>query len=698
MRKALFVLLLISIILSLFIACDGEKSVSRTGTIEISISSQNSSRGIEPTSMEVSRYSISVTDSGSAVVFSKTIKTDDGSRSCRLQLPVGSYTVEVSAYNKEGKKIGEGDADVDVVVDQTTQCSVVIHEMQGKGTISFSFSGLEGDALVAKIYDASMFQIESLSLVFAGGMFTGSIELDNGFYMFKVVRTDGTVRKTDTIRIIAGTTLSIEDDRPIEIDASSFSSNSGWMFVSSGSSFYISNIEDNEFLVLRTDDSCRTEESVSKRNLVSNGLGGFIILPDDNGSCRFSLEDIGFTGSSISICLVKMPVVEVDSSNCSSMRSIKVVDANSKDNGKYYIPDSKCDYYYVDEKILNIDLSDIRLNYPSVDLSRCVISRISQYYDHNLAEDQGDVGIHNTRETYGILFADQNGNIRIVNNGIIDLTGLDSIRIYEGFASNIIAGSGISIVVLPVTEVTEEEAISVSEEDSIFLIKDVPRGKYALEISDFGNLEPDNFLLNTTAAEIRTVSGNSCQSGFTLNYMSGEDSFLYYLGEVTESIYVDNHMRNLMDNQEFDFKVRLVRLSDDVISTLTTPWQRRLILEGAIGSVGGDSLTTEDGTITYRRVFTDDSSLKYGQLSCVLTGFESRSVSFKVNFQHWDYDANQWVDSNLNEATLSYVINYISSNGPGEKTVSTSKGTLVVRLQYRNTHNLERAVILFEEQ
>ena len=207
MKKIAIALLLISICISLIVSCDGNKTVE--GALEILIEKQEISRGIEPTPMEITSFSITVTDTSSNVVFSKTIKADDGSGSCRLQLPVGNYTVKVSAFNKEDKKIGEGSSAVSVVMGQITQCSVAIHEIEGKGTVSFVFSGEEEDEITVEMFDASMSSISSLQLNYSGATYSGRIELDNGFYFFTVKKADGTVLESDSVRVLANQTVVI---------------------------------------------------------------------------------------------------------------------------------------------------------------------------------------------------------------------------------------------------------------------------------------------------------------------------------------------------------------------------------------------------------------------------------------------------------------------------------------------------------
>ena len=203
MKKTLSILLLIlTACILLCVSCNDSKAI-QTGTLEIRIENQDGIKGIIPVSMDIVSYSVSVMDSHDELVFSDSITTKDGNSSCKVSLAVGEYTVYVSAANIDGKTIGEGSATVLVEPGKTVSCSIVIHEIQGNGTITFTYNGAEEDGLTVKIVDALMAQIAVLPLDFNEGVYFGEIELSNGFYMFTVSKNDGTVIDSDTLRVVA---------------------------------------------------------------------------------------------------------------------------------------------------------------------------------------------------------------------------------------------------------------------------------------------------------------------------------------------------------------------------------------------------------------------------------------------------------------------------------------------------------------
>lgn len=216
MKRLLFLFLTIAFCLILAVSCN-ENEMTQTGILEIAIGVQEASKGISPVSMDVACYSVKIVNPEGETVESVVLPADGGNASCRFSLCVGEYTVIVKAVNEEGLVIGEGASDVSVEAGKTVSCSVVVHEIQGKGTVSFSYAGKENDNLRVEIVDASMASVASLSLLFDGQYYSGTIELDNGFYMFTVYREDGTVLDSDTIRVVAsGIVSESEDDDNLE--------------------------------------------------------------------------------------------------------------------------------------------------------------------------------------------------------------------------------------------------------------------------------------------------------------------------------------------------------------------------------------------------------------------------------------------------------------------------------------------------
>ena len=203
MKKTFSTLLLIlTACVLLCVSCNDSKAI-QMGTLVIRIEDQDGFRGIAPVPADIAGYSVSVLDAHDELVFSKNMTTNGGNSSCKVSLAVGEYSVCVSATNIDGKTIGEGSATVLVEPGKTVSCSIVIHEIQGNGIVFFSYNGVAEDELKVEILDASMAQVDVFSLDYSAGVYSGEIELPNGFYMFTVSKTDGTVIDSDTIRVVA---------------------------------------------------------------------------------------------------------------------------------------------------------------------------------------------------------------------------------------------------------------------------------------------------------------------------------------------------------------------------------------------------------------------------------------------------------------------------------------------------------------
>ena len=242
MRK-LFVLLLVVAALICVIGCSNEGAV-QMGTLNIVIDS-SISRGISPIPMEIHSYNVSVENSSEVEVFSSTA---DKHTEYTIPLPVGAYTIKVQALNKAGDIIGGGSGfrTVEATPEYST-VTITVEEFKGVGTFNIAIAANSGYTLEYTIYDAAGEEVEKDAhgedidgkLLYDGskGLYSASIDLDNGFYQFTIYdkRTidkdkreyKSYVLKNDTVRIVAWRIASyeaeflIQTNGAVEIDKSS---------------------------------------------------------------------------------------------------------------------------------------------------------------------------------------------------------------------------------------------------------------------------------------------------------------------------------------------------------------------------------------------------------------------------------------------------------------------------------------------
>lgn len=161
-------------------------------------------RGLQAVSMETDSYNVTVKNASDETIFTttKTNKT-----SFTISVPVGSCSVEIEALNKAGDIIGTGTASGTVDAKTTTTFNVLVQELKGNGNFSISISGPSGNELVYYIKSTDGTLLKSGNLTYSNGIYSSSIELPNGFYLFSIQwpETNKTI-EIDTIRVIKGKT------------------------------------------------------------------------------------------------------------------------------------------------------------------------------------------------------------------------------------------------------------------------------------------------------------------------------------------------------------------------------------------------------------------------------------------------------------------------------------------------------------
>ncbi len=123
--KKTWIMILFVMALIVLIGCNQDK-VSNMGIINIEIDT-DLTRGLQAISMETASYDVVVMDSSGANVFS-LLKTTQNS--CKVSVPVGTYSVVVNAFNKDGDLIGSGSITGEVRIGSNT-FAVSVAELQG---------------------------------------------------------------------------------------------------------------------------------------------------------------------------------------------------------------------------------------------------------------------------------------------------------------------------------------------------------------------------------------------------------------------------------------------------------------------------------------------------------------------------------------------------------------------------------------
>ena len=468
-----------------------------------------------------------------------------------------------------------------------------------------------------------------------------------------------------------------------------------WFPANASTKVSLTNIPDDELLVVKvspvSDKGISSTAKASDSRLLPSEAGDSIVTSDDNKDCNFSGSEAGFGSSTQMMQIKKIPVIKHTTDSDSGSYELFVVDANGKSNGKVYISNSQCGEYYVDEKAMYFDLSEM------TSLSKCVLSRNFQYYDGNLAEDPHYEGLHNTRDTYGLILEDANGNPYIKNSGVMDLSSLSSVMVYAGFASNVIMGSGMTVSLTPVSAIKglgDENKITVSNNNAAIGIElsSYPEGtKYALVISNFRPYNHvDNFSLRNTSTEIRDYAGNKLRGGFPLSYLESENSLTYYIGELTGNAYIDIHKQN-----DGNYDAKLITVDDETYNTFTKAKKNTVYL---VVTSETDTTVYGESELALKKTYNSLSSdNKSGEIIYNLSGFTAnRKIHYTVTFQHWN--GSSWVDTDYNSAKISCTVYYASTgNRLMENDVDTSDGSFPIRMQYRKIEGPVRAKIVFSD-
>lgn len=208
MRKIVVVLLALTIVLSCLISCS-EKSASDECILTIGINS-DVSRGLQSISMDTAKYHVVVKDASNNVILNETSNATKTSYS--VSVITGTYTAVVEALNKDDVVIGTG-SQTKAIKLKDNSMAITVFEIAGKGLFDVSIASESGaHQLLLEILDSNLETVDTTELVFAAGHYSASVELDNGFYYFKITDVDDSFAVVyQAMRIVASQTTTFTE-------------------------------------------------------------------------------------------------------------------------------------------------------------------------------------------------------------------------------------------------------------------------------------------------------------------------------------------------------------------------------------------------------------------------------------------------------------------------------------------------------
>lgn len=132
-----------------------------TGSLVLSLSSlKKAAYAVAATSADVATLEVKMTGAGLAAPLIKPMKADELKNSNTVQfdgVPVGPYTITLTAFNASGENIGQKGTDVEVTANQETavKLQLKLNPSTATGSIKFDFDIIDGDVVEAPEEDAS---------------------------------------------------------------------------------------------------------------------------------------------------------------------------------------------------------------------------------------------------------------------------------------------------------------------------------------------------------------------------------------------------------------------------------------------------------------------------------------------------------------------------------------------------------------
>lgn len=488
------------------------------------------------------------------------------------------------------------------------------------------------------------------------------------------------------------------------------SDKSEWFPVDKDTLISISDVKDDELFVI----SAVPVSSSSARTVVGKALSlggragglnrsqtGKTLIRTNDGKAEFTGSNLGVSNTPQMARIERLPVKKIDGVAQFNDMEIGVFDYNGKGNGKVFIPGSQCGGYYIDEKVLNVDVDRIRQELiesginPDVFLKRCVITRKFIYRTSSMVEDPNYTGVHNTRDSYGFLLK-ENGNYVVKNEGVFDFSQMKGkVSLYAGFASNVIMGSGMELKISCLRVLEPSKKTSIDDGDAAFGLENLD-GEYVLKISSLGENKISAFTLCNTSTELRKYDGQMLPRGFMASYEDSDSDYYYYIGKVSGDVYIDNHSRdNVQKNSTGHYyDIELLNAEDSCVKDKIKFADARKKVVFEVGIEGESTFEISDDTILYRRIGTEQSS-RTGSLSFLMSN-AGQKLNYRVSFEKWDWPTKKWTARKYDDSSLRCIINYASTgNKLLENSVNTANGQCPIEFIYMNINEPVRAVVEF---
>lgn len=213
MKRVKLLSILLCLLVVLFPSCNGNNtSPEATGSITVKIEDSTTigggenARGVEPQNYEVASYEILASGPEGAQQ-SADLKKGTSEHTFSNVAP-GNWSITVNAYTENGETIGSGKANVTVTPGQNASCSIEVKEIQGKGDINFNITDSTGalTALTAEISNDNGIVATAELNKDDQNIFSGSVKVDNGFYMVSVKAGENEILKVDSVRVYADIT------------------------------------------------------------------------------------------------------------------------------------------------------------------------------------------------------------------------------------------------------------------------------------------------------------------------------------------------------------------------------------------------------------------------------------------------------------------------------------------------------------
>ena len=208
MKKSFVFITIIALLFSL-IGCSNDNA-PLTGSIRVSVNDSASRTITSDVSPEAVKYTVvGTTPDGSTVSFELSEGTPSWTNA---EAAPGNWSFTATAYNDDGKAIGDGSSSATVVPGQSTSATIEVNEYSGTGNLTVNLTGITSDSVIytASIYkmtDGNMTEVES------GEFDTGivSFTLPNGFYALVLSCDNASINMpaAEAVRIMKDDNLSV---------------------------------------------------------------------------------------------------------------------------------------------------------------------------------------------------------------------------------------------------------------------------------------------------------------------------------------------------------------------------------------------------------------------------------------------------------------------------------------------------------